>query len=66
MIIVGLVLNIISLLQDIINQGIVVWHRDNLGGMISQLVFYCCINSTLLKLRHYVRSKEDREWAQDF
>lgn len=34
--------------------------------MISQLVFHCCINATLLKLRKYVRSKEDREWEQDF
>lgn len=43
-----------------------VWHRDNLGSMISQLIFHCSINSTLFKLRKYVRSKEDREWAQDF
>ena len=64
--VIGLVLNIVSLLQDIVNQGIVVWHRDNLGSMISQLIFQCCICSTLCKLRKYVRSKEDREWARDF
>lgn len=62
----GLVLNIISLVQDIFCQGVLVWHRDNLGSMLSQLFFHSCILSTLFKLKKYVKSKEDREWARDF
>jgi hypothetical protein len=60
------VLNIVSLIQDILSQGLLVWHRDNLGGMISQLIFHSCINSTLFRLKRYVGSKEDREWERDF
>ena len=54
-----------ALLTDICSTGLMVWHRDNLGRMICQLIFHFCLFLTLINMRLYLRSKERRKWKGD-
>jgi hypothetical protein len=50
--------DIIELIRDIISQGVMVWHRNNLGNFISKLFFHTCLLFTLFNLKLYISSKE--------
>lgn len=54
-----------ALLTDICSSGLMVWHRDNLGRVICQLIFHICLFLTLINMRLYLQSKERRNWTGD-
>ena len=61
----GLLYSLGALLVDICSSGLVVWHRNNLGTMLCQIIFHFCLFQTLGNLRLYLKSKERRNWMGD-
>jgi len=61
----GIIYSTIALICDICSSGLMVWHRDNLGKMICQIIFHSCLFATLINLRIYMQSKEQRNWKGD-
>ena len=61
----GVTCTVVALMTDICSTGLFVWHRDNLGQMICQFVCHLSIFLTLINLRLYLQSKEQRKWQGD-
>lgn len=60
-----LFLSVVGIIQEVLSNGVLVWHRDNLGLMISQMIFHFALLRTLFMLKRYIISKEKRLWQVD-
>lgn len=47
-----------TLVKDIINQGLYVWNRDNLGHLLQKLIFHVCVLAFFVRVYQYVSIKE--------
>lgn len=54
-----------SIIKEILHNGVLVWHRDNLGMILSNLIFHIFLLRTLFQLQSYILSKEMRFWKAD-
>ena len=55
----------VGTLREILSSGVLVWHRDNLGTIISQFIFHVVLLRTLILLKRYILLKEQRQWHRD-
>ena len=55
-----LAISFVGTLREILSSGVLVWHRDNLGAIISQLIFHGFLLRTLILLKRYILLKEQR------
>lgn len=60
-----LTMSVIGMIQEILNSGVLVWYRDNLGMILSHLIFHAFLLKTLFSLQNYILSKERRQWGVD-
>ena len=63
--VVALLICFLSLIRDIVNFGIMVWHRDNLGLLFSSIVFHVCIFACFMRFKIYISQKEKNNWHPD-
>lgn len=56
-----LVLQLIDLVKVILDHGLQVWHRDNLGIGCQQIALHSCILASLIHLRTYIKAQEEAD-----
>ena len=62
---IGSVYQLIDNVKTMLRSSVYVWHRDNFGRFVQQVIFYSCILVSLCRLRYYVLMKEDNKWKPD-
>lgn len=60
-----LLASLYGILREIFESGVLVWHRDNLGKILSDLIFHGFLLRTLFLLKKYILLKENRYWRRD-
>mmetsp|Transcript_5040 Transcript_5040/g.7576 ORF Transcript_5040/g.7576 Transcript_5040/m.7576 type:complete len:324 (-) Transcript_5040:79-1050(-) len=60
-----ILVNLINILRDSIENGPLVWIRDAFGQQILYFTLHLSILTSLVKLKEYVKIKEEREWEPD-
>lgn len=62
---ITLIASLFGILREIFDSGVLVWHRDNLGKILSDLLFHCFLLRSLFLLKKYILLKETRYWRRD-
>lgn len=55
-----LLASFVGIVREILQSGVLVWHRDNLGKIASDLIFHGFLLRTLILLKKYILLKEER------